>query len=92
MTKFETEKKTEKLFLHISYVFLCSVTQSSLILFDPMGCTRLLRSWDFLGENTVVGCHFLIQGIFPTQGPNSGLLCLLQEDFLALNHLGSPYS
>ena len=29
--------------------------------------TRLLCPWDFPGENTGVGCHFLFQGIFPTQ-------------------------
>ena len=34
---------------------------------------RLLRPWDFLGKNTGVGCHFLLQGIFLTQGSNSGL-------------------
>ena len=26
------------------------------------------------GKNTGVGCHFLLQGIFPTQGSNPGLL------------------
>ena len=26
--------------------------------------TRLLCPWDFPGKNTVVGCHFLLQGIF----------------------------
>ena len=26
------------------------------------------RGWDFPGRNTGVGCHFLLQGIFPTQG------------------------
>ena len=36
--------------------------------------TRLLRPWDFLGKSTGVGCHFLLQGIFPTQGSNPGLL------------------
>ena len=36
-----------------------------------------------------MGCHFLPQGIFPTQGSN---LCLLhrQVDSLALSHWGSP--
>ena len=34
----------------------------------------LLCPWDFVGENTGVGCHFLLQGIFPTQGLNSSLL------------------
>ena len=28
----------------------------------------------FPGKNTGVGCHFLLQGIFPTQGLNLGLL------------------
>ena len=30
--------------------------------------------WDFPGKNSGVGCHFLLQGIFPTQGLNQGLL------------------
>ena len=36
--------------------------------------TRLLYPWDFLGKNTEVGCHFLLQGIFLTQGSNPHLL------------------
>ena len=32
---------------------------------------------DSLGKNTGVGCHVLLQGVFPTQGSNSCLLCLL---------------
>ena len=35
---------------------------------------RLLCPWDSLGKNTGVGCHFLLQGILPTQGSNPGLL------------------
>ena len=35
--------------------------------------TRLLRSWDFAGKSTGVGCHFLLQGIFLPQGSNWGL-------------------
>ena len=30
--------------------------------------TRFLCPWNFPGKNTKVGCHFLVQGIFPTQG------------------------
>ena len=30
-------------------------------------------SWNSPGQNTGVGCHFLLQGIFPTQGMNPGL-------------------
>ena len=44
--------------------------------FQPHGLqlVRLLCPWDFPGENTGVGCHFLLQGIFPTQGLNPHLL------------------
>ena len=34
---------------------------------------RLLCPWDFPGKNTGVGCHALLQRIFPTQGSNPGL-------------------
>ena len=36
--------------------------------------TRLLCPWDYPGKNAGVGCYFLLQGIFPTQGLNLGLL------------------
>ena len=38
-----------------------------------------------------MGCHFLFRGIFPTQGSNLHLLCLLhwQADSLPLSKLGS---
>ena len=35
---------------------------------------RLLCPWDSLGKSTEVDCHALLQGIFPTQGSNLGLL------------------
>ena len=35
---------------------------------------RLLCPWDFPGKNIGVGCHFLYQGIFSTQGSNPSLL------------------
>ena len=48
-----------------------------------------LCPWDSPGKNTGLGCHFLLQRIFLTQGLNR---CLLhwQADSLPLNHLGSP--
>ena len=57
----------------------CAPAQSRLTLCDPMDYsrTRLLCPWDSPGKNTGVGCHFLLQGIFPTQGSNPSLLCLL---------------
>ena len=53
---------------------------------------RLLRPWDFPGKSTGVGCHFLLQGIFLTQGSNSCLLCLLhyQADSLPVVPPGKP--
>ena len=43
---------------------------------------------DYPGKNTAVGCHFLLQGIFPTQGSNLCLWQLLhwQEDSLPWSH------
>ena len=35
---------------------------------------RLLRPWDFPGKSAGVDCHFLLQGIFPTQESNRDLL------------------
>ena len=34
---------------------------------------RILCPWDFPGKNTGVGCYFLLQEIFPTQGLNPGI-------------------
>ena len=51
--------------------------------------TRILCPWDFPGKNIGVGCHFLLQEIFPTQGLNSGLPHCRQTLY-HLNHQGSP--
>ena len=48
-------------------------------------------SWDFPVKNTGVGCHFLLQGIFLTQGSNPGLLHCRQTLY-PLSHQGSRYS
>ena len=52
---------------------------------------RLLCPQYFPGK-TQVGCHFLLQGIFPTHGLNPHFLCLLhwQADFLPLVSPGKP--
>ena len=46
---------------------LCLVAQSCLTLCDSVDC-GLLCPWDSPGKNTGVGCHALLQGIFPTLG------------------------
>ena len=52
----------------------------------------LLCPWDSPGKNTGVGSHFVLQGIFQTQGSNPHLLCALhwQTDSLPLNPQESP--
>ena len=52
--------------------------------------TSPLCLWDSLGKSTAVGCHFLLQGIFLTQGSKLHLPCLLQMSSLPLGHLRSP--
>ena len=51
----------------------CSVVSDSV---TPHGLqpSKLLCPWDSPGKNAEVGCHSLLQGIFPTQGSNPGLL------------------
>ena len=51
---------------------------------------RLLCPWDSPGKNTGVGCHSLLQEIFPTQGSNLGLLHCRQILY-CLSHQESPY-
>ena len=54
---------------------VCSVPQSCPTLCDPMDCSPPGSSVhrDSPGKNIGVGCHTLLQGIFPIQGLNSGL-------------------
>ena len=51
--------------------------------------SSLLCPWNSPGKNTGVGCHFLLQGTFPTQGSNLGLLHCRQI-LCCLSHRGSP--
>ena len=58
-----------------AYVWVCVVPQSCPTLSDPMDCSppnpttpRLLSPWDFPGKKSGLGCHFLLQSIFPHRG------------------------
>ena len=46
--------------------------------------------WSFSGKSTGVGCHFFLQGIFPTQGLNPGLPHSRQTLY-HLSHQGSGF-
>ena len=65
------------------------VAQLCPTLCNPMDCSPPGSSvhGDSPGKNTEVGCHALLQGIFPTQGSNPGvphcrqiLYCLGQQE------------
>ena len=62
------------------YPTLCDLMNCS-----PPGSCPL----DFPGRNTGVGCHFLLQGVFPTQGSNPCLL-YCRQILYHLSHQGSP--
>ena len=75
-------------------LILCLCAQSCPTLCDPMGCSPPDSSVHGISprQEYWIGCHFFLKGIFPTQGSNPSLLCLLpwQADSLPLSHLESP--
>ena len=82
-----------------SYIEICTrmrtkSRQSCPTLCDLMDCNQpgspVYGISHFPTKNTGVGCHFLLQGIFPTQRWNPHLFRLLhrQADSLPLSHLG----
>ena len=87
-----------------SSVFFLQLIMLHILCAQLLSCVRLFvtpwtvalqapLSMNFPGKNTGVGCHFLLQGIFLTQGLNPCLLCLLhwQVDSLPQCHL-IPYT
>ena len=66
--------------------------QSWPTLCDPMDCTRQAPlSTGLSRQEYAIGCHALLQGIFPTQGSKPHLLCW-QADALPLSQQGSLLS
>ena len=68
------------------------VTQLCPTLCDHMDCSPPVSSvhGDSPGKNTGVGCHALLQGIFPTQGLNPGLLHC-RWILYQMSYQGSPW-
>ena len=78
----------------------CDLSSRMVVMVQSLSCVRLLRPsglqparylcpLDSPGKNTGVGCHFLFQGIFPTQELNLGLLHWRQILY-SLSYKGSP--
>ena len=84
------------LFCIVGACMLAKSLQSCLTLCDPVNCSTPGSSvhGDSPDKNTKVGFHTLLQGIFPTEGSNPCLLCLLhwQANSLALAPPGKPLS
>ena len=97
-TKPSLSSKTFKMksicvFFPLSYLLAACSVVSNFFATPWPGARHTLCPLDFPGRNIVVDCHFLFQGVFPTQGLNLHLLLLLnwQADSLPLHHLGSPF-
>ena len=70
---------------------MCLVAQSCLTVCNPMDSSLSGTSvhGDSPGKNTGVGCHALLQGIFPIQGLNPGPLHC-RRILYCLSHKGNP--
>ena len=68
---------------------VCVCLVSHLRLFVTLQTVAYQAPLSIRGKNIGVGSHSLLQGVFPTQGSNPGLLhyrCILYH----LSHQGSP--
>ena len=59
--------------LHRICICVCVFSHVQLFVTPWTVAHQALCQWDFPCKNTRVGCHSLLQGIFPTQGSNLGL-------------------
>ena len=72
-------------------IYCCLVAKSCPTLFVTPWTEAHPAPWDFPGKTVGVGCHFLLQRIFPIQGSNQRLslrLLFWQADSLPLVPLG----
>ena len=49
------------------------VSESLSVMSDSMRSSGLYSPWNSPGQNTGMDSHYLLQGVFPTQGSNPGL-------------------
>ena len=86
-----TVRKAEN--LNFGFYLCAQLLQSCLTLCDPMDCSPPGSSVHGIsGKYNGVDCHFLLQGIFSTQGLNPRLLCLLccRQILYRLSNWGNP--
>ena len=77
-----------KIVLNVTCVCMCVYQVSNSLRPHGLQPARLLCPWDTPGKNTGVGCLFLLQGIFLTQGSSP---CLLhrRQILYHLSHQGN---
>ena len=68
---------------------MLSENESCSVMSDSLQLHGLYSPWNSPGQNTGVGSHSLLQGIFPTQGQNLGLL-RYRRILYQLSHKGNP--
>ena len=91
------QMKSNSFQLFFFFLILARITQylpkftseSRSVLSNSLRTHGLYSPWNSLGQNTGVGSLSLLQGIFPTQGSNPGLLHC-RRILYQLSHKGSP--
>ena len=86
---FQIKSHSQLLESGLQYV-LKSETESRSAMSNSLRPHGLYSPWNSLGQNTGVGCHALLQGIFATQGSNPGLLHCRQSLY-QLSHKESSW-
>ena len=71
-----------------SYIYLQSESESCWVMSDSLRPHGLYSPWNSPAQNTRLGSISLLQGIFPTQGSNPGLLHCRQILY-QLSHQGN---
>ena len=74
----------------LTFYFVLSKSESPSAVSDSLRPRGLYSPWNSPGQNTGVGSLCLLQGIFPTQGSNPGLLHCRQILY-QLSHKRSPF-
>ena len=76
-THLDTCTHIHRIYIHTHTI--CLLSHSCLTLQDPMDYSPLDSSIHGILQARLLECHALLQGIFPTQGSNLLLLCLLHR-------------
>ena len=86
--KFPVLYSRSLLFIYFTYVHAHSLSRVQLFVTPWAVACQMSLSMGLSSKKTGVGCHFLLQGIFLTQGLNPHPLCLLhcRQILYQLNH------